>query len=424
MKRVVVETVFAIAATAAFAAGPAVSNVAMSQDPATRTVTISYDLAGTPAIVTFDVRTNGVSIGTVHLDYAAGDVHRTVQPGSGKAITWQADKAWPDVSLDIAAAEAVVTAWPPESPPPYMVLNLVNTNDVRHYATPWELPGVGVTNDLYKTDYLVLRHIAAKNVEWTMGSATNAPGVRAGSYDGRFRETPHRVTLTNDFYIGVYELTQGQWFRVKGSYPTYATAESGAYLKNDRDVHPVDCVSWTDLRGMTASLGWPANDEVDPNQFFGMLRAYSGMRFDLPTEAQWEYACRAGTMSALYSGHEIFGSTEHTELLDPLAVYIPTSTGTTAPVGTKEPNAWGLYDMLGNVYEWCLDRTTGNSNSDLEMPPGAAIDPRGLETGDYRVKRGGCMAASAIYVRASYRGAEHYMSNPYTVGFRVALRLP
>ena len=113
MKRVVVETVFAIAATAAFAAGPSVSNVAMSQDPATRTVTISYDLAGTPAIVTFDVRTNGVSIGTVHLDYAAGDVHRTVQPGSGKAITWQADKAWPDVTLDIAAAEAVVTAWPP-----------------------------------------------------------------------------------------------------------------------------------------------------------------------------------------------------------------------------------------------------------------------------------------------------------------------
>ena len=424
MKQVVMETVFALAAAAAFAAVPSVSNVAMEQDPATRTVTISYDLAGAPAIVTFDVRTNGVSIGTVHLDYAAGDVHREVQPAAGLKITWQADKAWHGHVLPAAGAEAVVTAWPLESPPPYMVMNLVNTNDVRHYATPWELPGGGVTNDLYKTDYLVLRYIAAKNVEWTMGSATNAPGVVTDSHNGRFRETPHRVTLTNDFYIGVYELTQKQWFRVKGTYPTYATAENGAYLEADRDVHPADCVSWTDLRGMTAGMGWPTNDEVDPNQFFGMLRAYSGMRFDLPTEAQWEYACRAGTMSALYNGHELFGSNARSDLLDPLAVYLSTSGGIAKPVGTKEPNAWGLYDMLGNVYEWCLDRTTGNSDSALEMPPDAVIDPLGAISGDYRVKRGGCMAGAAIYTRASYRGVENAASSSNIMGFRVALRLP
>lgn len=423
MKQVVLGTLCAVAATA-FAAAPSVSNVSMAQDPATRTVTISYDLAGAPAIVTFDVRTNGVTIGTVHLDYAAGDVHRTVQPAAGRKITWQADKGWPGHELAAAGAEAVVTAWPLGAPPPYMVLNLVNTNDVRHYATPWEMPGGGVTNNLYKTDYLALRYIAAKNVEWTMGSATNAPGVNTDFATGSLREKPHRVTLTNDFYIGVYELTQGQWFRVKGAYPTYATAENGAYLESDRDVHPADCVSWTDLRGMTASSGWPANDEVDPNQFFGMLRAYSGLRFDLPTEAQWEYACRAGTMSALYSGHELFGSIQQSDLLDPLAVYLANSSRITAPVGTKEPNAWGLYDMLGNVYEWCLDRVSGNSDSDLEMSPNAVVDPLGAETGDYRVKRGGCMLGHAVFSRASYRGAESYMTSQNSVGFRVALRMP
>ena len=418
-------------AVSAFAAAPSVTGVSMSQDAATRTVTISYNLENAPAIVTFDVRTNGVSIGAVHLDYAAGDVHRTVQPGNGKSITWQADKAWPGQTLDAAAAEAVVTAWPVEAPPPFMVLNLVNANDVRHYATLDELPGGGITNDLYKTDYLVLRYIAAKNVEWTMGAPTNAPGVYAAGvaapgggniYDGRLIETPHRVTLTNDFYIGVYELTQGQFYRVKGKYPTYATAANDAYLEADREVHPADCVSWTDLRGMTAAMGWPANDEVDSNSFFGMLRAYSGMRFDLPTEAQWEYACRAGTMSALYTGHEIFGSNNRSSLLDPIAVY--QSGSLSAPVGTKEPNAWGLYDMIGNVYEWCLDRAVASFGEEFQMPPDAVIDPLGLETGDYRIKRGGCMASAAIYNRASYRSASTATSNSYSIGFRVALRIP
>ncbi|MBQ7188357.1 MAG: formylglycine-generating enzyme family protein [Kiritimatiellae bacterium] len=423
MKRVVMGTVFAIAAVAAFAAVPSVSNVAMVQDSATRTVTISYDLADAPAIVTFDVRTNGVSIGTVHLDYAAGDVHREVQPATGRKIMWQADKAWPDQTLNVAGAEAVVTAWPLEAPPPYMVLNLVNTNDVRHYATPWELPGGGVTNDLYKTDYLVLRYIAAKNVEWTMGSATNAPGVVSSSpsYDGRLRETAHLVTLTNDFYIGVYELTQGQWFRVKGAYK-----DNASYTEEDRDVHPADGVSWTDLRGMTAGMGWPANDEVDSGQFFGMLRAYSGMRFDLPTEAQWEYACRAGTMSGINNGYELVGFSANSELLKPLAVFTGSRAGAsiTSPVGTKEPNAWGLYDMHGNIWEWCLDRLADDTDAAFEMPPDAVIDPLGAETGDYRVRRGGCMDSAATYCRSPYRSKDKATKQSVLYGFRVALRIP
>ena len=417
-----------LAAGTALAAVPSVTGVSMAQDAATRTVTISYDLADAPAIITFDVRTNGVSIGAIHLDYAVGDVHRTVQPGNGRKIFWQADKAWPDRTLDVAAAEAVVTAWTPEAPPPYMVLNLVNTNDVRHYATPWEMPGGGVTNDLYKTDYLALRRIAAKNVEWTMGAPTNAPGVVCSTpnYDGRLRETAHRVTLTNDFYIGVYELTQRQWFRVKGAYMPQATAENGAYMEEDRDVHPADCVSWTDLRGMTAGMGWPADDEVDPAQFFGMLRAYSGMRFDLPTEAQWEYACRAGTMSGINSGHELDSFNRLSELLPPLAVFIGNRAGDgiTSPVGTKEPNAWGLYDMHGNVWEWCLDRLTDNSAAAFAMPSDAVTDPLGAATGSYRIRRGGCMDSAATYCRSPYRSKDAATKQSSLFGFRVALRIP
>lgn len=416
------------------AAVPSVRNVAMTQDAATRTVTISYELVNGPAIVTFDVRTNGVSIGTAHLDYAVGDVHRTVQTGPNRKIYWQADKAWLDHVLADAAAEAVITAWSPDVPPPYLVLNLVNANDVRHYATPWELPGGGVTNVLYKTDYLVLRRIAAKNVEWTMGTPTNAPALFLMNgdtvvFDGRPRETAHRVTLTNDFYIGVYEVTQKQWFRVKGTYPTYATAEKKAYLEADRDVHPADCVSWTDIRGLTNVANWPADDEVGPDQFMGKLRAYSGLRFDLPTEAQWEFACRAGTMSTFYSGIEYSGTPEVCDMLDPLAVYKHNAPklntdDTTAAVGTKVPNAWGLYDTLGNLYEWCLDRTSGNDNAALTMAADAVVDPLGAATGDYRIKRGGCMAGLGIYVRASYRGANRATESLNSVGFRVAVRIP
>ena len=420
---------FALAGAAA-AALPVVENVRMEQDAGSRQVTISYDLVGAPAIVTFDVETNGVSIGTIHLDYAVGDVHRTVQPGAGRRIYWQADKGWPGHVLAAAGASAKVTAWPLETPPPYMVLHLVNPNDVRHYATPWELPGGGVTNDLYKTDALVLRRIPAKDVEWTMGSPTNAPGVIADGYDGRSRETPHQVTLTNDFYIGVYELTQKQWLRVKGTYPTYATADKGAYLETDRDVHPADCVSWTDIRGMNAALGWPQNDEVDPAQFMGMLRAYSGMRFDLPTEAEWEYACKAGTMSALYPNHELFANGNQCALLEPVAVFIANARRrggdvyASEPVGTKEPNAWGLYDMLGNVYEWCLDRAGGNDGAALAMAADAVVSPRGKATGDYRVKRGGCMAGAPIYTRSTYRGGNEWRDSTWSIGFRVALRIP
>ncbi len=125
-------------------------------------------------------------------------------------------------------------------------------------------------------------------------------------------------------------------------------------------------------------------------------------------------------MSALYSGREIFGSTEHTELLDPLAVYIPTSTGTTAPVGTKEPNAWGLYDMLGNVYEWCLDRC----ESTPTIGSADTIDPVGPTTGTYRVKHGGSWRGDCRFTRAAYRGANLATDRDYTIGFRLAARIP
>ena len=129
-------------------------------------------------------------------------------------------------------------------------------------------------------------------------------------------------------------------------------------------------------------------------------------------------------MSALYNGHELFGSNYRTDLLDPIAVYRANSNSKSAPVGTKEPNAWGLYDTLGNLFEWCLDRLTDETAVGFQMSPDAVIDPLGVETGNYRVRRGGCMASNAVYNRASYRSTSYYTSTAYTIGCRVALRIP
>ena len=148
-------------------AAPEVSGVTLTQD-ADRTVRIAYALSGEPGIVTVDIQTNGVSIGGTLLTHFAGDVNRLVQPGS-RSMSWQPHRAWPDngVSTNL---QAVVTAWATNAPPDYLVVSLTCTNSVRYFADAASVPG-GVTNDLYKTDEIVLRRCHAANVEWRMGSS-------------------------------------------------------------------------------------------------------------------------------------------------------------------------------------------------------------------------------------------------------------
>ncbi len=424
MKSTPLSMVFMLAAMAAGASAPDVAGVAMTQDPLSRVVTISYTLADGPAIVTVDVRTNGVSIGGENLWHFSGDVNRVVQPGA-RTMAWRPDRAWPGHRID-SGVTAVVTAWATDTPPDVMVAPLDgNGGEVEYYADLASVPG-GVTNDVYKTVKMAFRKIPAANVTWRMGSPLHEKGREAD------KEVPHAVTLANDYYLGVYPVTQEQWSNVMGNtgnpYFTYAP---------DRSTRPMEQITWEAVRGKAADgHDWPTDGHaVAPASFMGRLRSLAGMEFDMPTEAEWEFACRAGTGTALYNGLELENEMVSSNSLNAIARYrysggcldmgmtattppqsTPAAEGGTAKVGSYEPNAWGLYDMSGNVYEWCLDWYQ-------DSPLG--FDPlTGPASGSHRVERGGGNGSAAWPCRSARRGAFAPNECKYDIGCRVALPLP
>jgi formylglycine-generating enzyme required for sulfatase activity len=202
--------------------------------------------------------------------------------------------------------------------------------------------------------------------------------IRPGSFTmgsdvGHKDEIPvHKVTLTQPFYLGKYEVTQEQWEKVMGGNPSVF---KGTNL-------PVENVSWNDCQS-----------------FLAELQRKTGRKFALPTEAQWEYACRAGTTTTFSFGDDETTLAEH-------AWYAANSDRKTHPVGQKKPNAWGLYDMHGNVFEWCADWYTES------YPKEDATNPLGGASGERRVIRGGAW----LYIPDNLRSADRSFSPP---GYRV-----
>ena len=176
---------------------------------------------------------------------------------------------------------------------------------------------------------------------------------------GEFRMGSTRVRINRGFWLGKYEVTQAEWQGVLGTNPS---GNSGC------GQCPVEQVSWNDAQDFIRRM----NGRAGRN------------RYELPTEAEWEYAARAGTTGDRYGN------------LDAIAWYRDNSGDRTHPVGQKVPNAWGLYDMLGNVWEWVADWHG-------EYPSGAVTDPRGPASGPFRVVRGGSWINPADSIRAAYR---------------------
>ena len=179
-------------------------------------------------------------------------------------------------------------------------------------------------------------------------------------------------------------------------------------------------VSYDTLRGSSKGSGWPANNEVDGNTFFGNLRSQTHLIFDLPTEAQWEYACRSGKATALNNGKNLSDSKKAPEMNEVGRYNYNRDDGKGghsqhAVVGSYLPNSKGLYDMHGNVAEWCLDWKT----SDVDSDP--VTDPKGPNYGYNRVFRGGSWLSDAADCRSAARtdGAPGEAVN--TFGFRVTL---
>ena len=205
-----------------------------------------------------------------------------------------------------------------------------------------------------------------------------------GSEDGDSDEKPvHQVTLTRPFLLGVYEVTQEQYERVMGVNPS-------DFLGSD---NPVDRVSWEDAVEFCQKLSALPQEKR------------AGHVYRLPTEAEWEYAFRAGTTTK-YS----FGDDE--SQLGEYAWFGDNAGKKTHPVGEKKPNAWGLYDMHGNVWEWCQDWYGG-------YPSVAVTDPTGASTGSLRVFRGGGWHGPAEFCRSAARNGLSPSYRSHNDGFRV-----
>ena len=404
MKMLLITIVAAYAACAVLADSndPQVTLVSMSQGP-DRIVRVEYAL-DEPAIVTFDVKTNGVSIGGANLKLASGDVHRVVAAtgaGEKRVITWPAYEAWPDhTARKDGPVSMTVTAWATNSPPDYMVIKLVGEDKgVRtFYTSPEQLPGDGgVTNDMYKTDYLVMRRIPAAGKTFRMGSPSTEP-------ERKSNEILHYVSLTNDFYMSVFELTQGQFKNVIGSEPT--TYSSYSYAPT----HPVDWIVYNSFRG--SSKLWPGDGhEVDSSKNLYTFRTVLNLpTLDLPTEAEWEFACRAGTLTGRYNG---------TEYPTGVADIAWVGEGRTQPhaVGLLKPNGYGLYDMYGNVDEYCLDYYV----ADYATEGSTVIAPQGPSSGSDRVIRGtgSWWSANGSQARSAFR-QNYTATGPWMcVGYRL-----
>lgn len=243
---------------------------------------------------------------------------------------------------------------------------------------------LGLNSEIYKDLSLVWISPGI----FMMGSPLGEP--RRNAYDD---ELPFQVTISKGFWLSQYLVTNAQWLKVMGSLPFLLTDENSDY--------PVTNVSWYQALDFCNKL----------NQLFEKEMP-EGYKFSLPTEAQWEYACRAGTETVYHSGNSLSD-------LDRVAWHKENSSGHVHPVGQKEPNAWGLYDMHGNVAEWCFD--TPN-----RYPSSPAVDWVGVDYESIKVRavRGEAWSApsNSPGFKSSSRGDYPADKSLQYIGFRISLR--
>jgi formylglycine-generating enzyme required for sulfatase activity len=294
-------------------------------------------------------------------------------------------------------------------------------------GSPWALP-------LSTGGELKMAWIAPGN--FMMGS----PTTEFGRHDD---EAQFHVTLTHGYWIGATEVTVAEWRDLMGTdlrqhltdvindntlydFPNGKATirdfmgmsrdvDVGKYLANEADDLPMYFTSWNDAMAFCAKL-------TERERQAGRLPA--GYKYTLPTEAQWEYAARAGTTGATFAGSLAAGNA--TSVLDPIAWYVADSTSGYAgkslgptvagprTVATKQPNAWGLYDMNGNLWEWCADWYG-------PYPTGDVTDPTGPTTGTYRVNRGGSWGSGPADERSANRAKNPQPEASAWRGFRLAL---
>ncbi len=312
----------------------------------------------------------------------------------------------------------------------YLIVDVSGGPDAEKWPVTVRMfpPEGGWTNDVYRTDKIVLRRIEPG--AFTMGSPTNEP---MREY---FTEIQHPVRLTEAFYIGIFEITQAQWEHVMGEKPRCYREDYYSDLRQ-----PVRYLSYDEIRGADRGHGWPGNMAVDADSFLGRLREKTdGFAWDLPTEAQWEYACRAGTGTAFNDGSDMnryyIGSARwRDDALSLLGRYtgnyddgVGGIYDNPTVVGSYKPNRWGLYDMHGNVEEWTRDwrRKWNDPFGDVQNEAGEWVDPKGatFEAAEgSAVTKGGNSGSNPEHCRSAWNYTDYHKtdhdSQVFETGFRI-----
>ena len=392
MKSILTTLVVVAAATitsyTADAAAPTITGVTAQQRyPWNGKVDISYTVTGDIAAEAKQ-RAVFTLLKVMAIDKVANTTNIATQLSGDTALTVGTHKFVWDMNaegLTFKSSNVVFNVACETTPATYCVIDLsaganATSYPVTYLASP---PSGGFNVDVYKTTKLVLRRLEAGT--FIMGEDQS--------------DESHRVTLTKPFFCGLFEVTQKQYTLVTGTDPCSSTQ----YGKSDS--RPVHYVSYDMIRGTSNGAKWPSSSAVDSSSFIGKLRMRTGLDFDLPTEAQWEYACRAETTTVYYWGNTIN---------DNYAWYDSNSLTSTHSVGVKTPNAWWLYDMSGNVWEWCLDW-----NGTLAY----GTNPKGSSSGVNRILRGGSWLRDANYCTSSTRGSSVPSGKSGQVGFRLTRTL-
>ena len=414
MKNFAICFAMALAASVATAAVPSVDGVFVVTTNVPGSVVVDYELLDAPGIVTFEVRTNGVPL-RIGYPSAVGAVNQLMQPGAHR-FTWVADVDWPGHVISSPSVEIVVKAAATNDPPDYMMIRLDSSSLSRKYYDKVEdVPG-GITNHLYKSRVLAMRRIHAAGRTFRQGLVLPESN-RGAANMGRL------VAFSEDYYIGVYELTVRQYELMVPSgtwWKTYCDAMRSqigetvyAALTGTSEYDEARAMGGPTPRyyflGNSASYIWPECDyAVQSNLAMGKIRTATGIpKMYLPTSAQWEFACRAGSTTAFANNQtNIAGlgwcSANNSE--DPHWV-----SGAPHAVGMLKPNAWGLYDMHGNVLEYCRDcyantREVDANGLPLVVPSGpassSAYTTANLQMvvhgGSYTSTESGCASGYAI----------------------------
>lgn len=300
-------------------------------------------------------------------------------------VVWDLNKQGADFSSEQVVFTAAYFG------PLYCVIDLSGGVNAEIYPITYlmDIPKGGWTEE-YKTTKLVLRRVN--------------PG----------RIPTRAAVITKPFYIGVFEVTQKQYELVMGTNPSEFNGE----------MRPVECVSYEMIRGSANGSQWPISSEVDADSFMGKIREKTGIaEFDLPTEAQWEYACRAGTTSKYNNGGD---SLDDLNLLgrtwdNRMDISKGGFRGHTT-VGSYLPNQWGLYDMHGNVQEFCLDRWEYEYNDDRILSGNDPVGPS-EGVGTRRVIRGGAWSEFSQEYASSERSWGLFAGGGNATGFRLVRNL-